>query len=309
MGPTLLLHAEEPPVSPLHSAALLTLLTTALVGQPPAISTSPVSDHVHMLVGQGGNVGISVGKDGIFVIDDQFAPLTATILKAIRKLSEEPVRFVVNTHFHGDHTGGNENLGKAGAIIVAHENVRKRMSAEQFSRALKRTTPASPEGALPVVTFSEAITFHWNGDEIRVFHVEKAHTDGDSIIQFKKANVIHMGDVFFNGKYPVVDLDAGGSIDGLIAVSRQILAMVDDDVKIIPGHGPLATKADLQKYVDVLTEICGKVAALKAEGKSLDEVREAGLTKDYDATWGAGFMKPDVWMGIVYESVGAKTGR
>jgi cyclase len=296
-------------VSSLHSAALLTLLTTALVGQPPAISTSPVSDHVHMLVGQGGNVGISVGKDGVFVIDDQFAPLTAAILKAIRKLSEEPVRFVINTHYHGDHTGGNENLGKAGAIIVAHENVRKRMSAEQFSRALKHTTPASPEGALPVVTFSDAITFHWNGDEIRVFHVEKAHTDGDSIIQFKKANVIHMGDVFFNGKYPVVDLDAGGSIDGLIAVSRQILAMVDDDAKIIPGHGPLATKADLQKYVDVLTEICGKVAALKAEGKSLDEVRGAGLTKDYDATWGTGFMKPDVWMGIVYESVGAKAGR
>ena len=179
--------------------------------------------------------------------------MVPAILGAVAKLTEQPVRFQINTHWHADHTGGNELIGQAGAIIVAHENVRRRMNAPQFQEALARNTPASPSVALPIVTFNDTVTFHWNGDEIRVFHVDPAHTDGDSIIHFVNANVFHMGDTFFKNAYPFVDLDSGGDFDGVIAAATKVLAIVEDDSKIIPGHGELATKADLQTYIEVLT--------------------------------------------------------
>jgi glyoxylase-like metal-dependent hydrolase (beta-lactamase superfamily II) len=210
---------------------------------------------------------------------------------------------VLNTHWHGDHTGGNENLGKAGALIVAHDNVRQRMSVEQFSQTFDRTTPPSPEGALPVVTFSETVTFHLNGDEIHVIYVGPAHTDGDSVIHFRRANVLHMGDVLFNGRYPYIDLDAHGSIRGMIAACDRVLALTDAGTRIIPGHGTLGTRKDLESYRAMLQGVVDAVSPLVAQGKSLDEVKTADPLAAFDETWGQGFMKPEVFLGIVYRDL------
>ena len=267
------------------------------------IKTVKVSENVYMLVGSGGNIGLSIGEDGAFMIDDQFAPLTDKILAAVRTLTDQPVRFLVNTHWHGDHTGGNENLGKAGAIIVAHENVRKSMSIEHFMEAFNRSVPASPEAALPVVTFTDAMTFHWNGDDAHVFHVEPAHTDGDSIIHFRHANVLHTGDTFFNGMYPYIDVSSGGSIDGMIAAADTALKLCNDQTKIIPGHGELADADDLRAYRQVLQAVRDRVRSLVDAGKTREEVIAAKPSANFDSDWGGGFMKPDVWIGIVYDGM------
>jgi cyclase len=267
------------------------------------VKAQKLSEGVYMLTGSGGNIGLSVGKDGCYVIDDQYAPLTDKILAAVKAISPAPVRFVVNTHWHGDHTGGNENMGKTGALLVAHENVRRRMSTEQFSAAFGGKTAASPEAALPVVTFADAVTFHWNGDEIRVYHVPPAHTDGDAVIHFAKADVVHMGDVFFNGGYPFIDTSSGGRIDGYIAAADRVLAGITEKTQIIPGHGPLGTKADLQAFRDMLKVARDRIAKLKAEGKSRVEVVAAKPTADYDAKWGGGFIKGDVFAGLAYDSL------
>jgi glyoxylase-like metal-dependent hydrolase (beta-lactamase superfamily II) len=256
-----------------------------------------------MLTGSGGNIGLSVGKDGAYVIDDQYAPLSERILATIRSITPAPVRFVVNTHWHGDHTGGNESIGKTGALLVAHENVRRRMSTEQFMAVLGRKVEPSPEAALPILTFTDAVTFHWNDDEIRVHHVAPAHTDGDSIIHFVKADVVHMGDVLTNGSYPFIDTSSGGRIDGYIAAADQVLAGVDEKTRIIPGHGPLATKADLQAFRDMLKTVRDRIAKLKAEGKTRDQVIAARPTADYDAKWAGGFMKGDAFTGLAYDSL------
>ena len=267
------------------------------------IKAEKVADGVYMLTGAGGNIGLSVGKDGACVVDDQFAPLSDKILAAIRAISPNPVRFVVNTHVHGDHVGGNENMGKAGAVLVAHENVRKRMSVEQFNATFNRKTPPAPEAALPVVTFTDTVTFHWNGDDIQVTHVPPAHTDGDAYVRFVKADVVHMGDLFFNGGYPFVDVSSGGRIDGVIAAADRVLAATGEKTRIIPGHGPLATRADLQIYRDTLETLRDRIAKLKAEGKSRDDVVAARPTADHDAKLGTGFMKGDVFTGLVYDSL------
>ena len=261
------------------------------------VQVHPVADGVYMLTGRGGNIGLSVGEDGAFLIDDQFAPLTDKIQAAVATVSDQPIRFVVNTHLHGDHTGGNENLGEAGAIIVAHENVRARMQA-----ALAENEDLT-EGHLPVVTFSEAVTFHWNGDALHVSHVNPAHTDGDALIHFQEANVIHTGDLYFNGFYPYIDVGSGGSLTGIIEAARRIHALADDDTRIIPGHGPLSNKAELQTYLTMLEDVHGRIAALIAEGKSRDEVIAARPTAAHDAQWGGGFMQPDNWVGILYDSL------
>jgi glyoxylase-like metal-dependent hydrolase (beta-lactamase superfamily II) len=267
------------------------------------IKAEKVAEGLYMLTGAGGNIGLSVGKSGSLVIDDQFAPLTEKILAAIKAITPDPVRFVVNTHWHFDHVGGNENLGKAGAFIVAHENVRARMSSEQFSATFQQKTPPSPEAALPVVTFADAVTFHWNGEEIRVYHVPPAHTDGDAIVHFVKADVVHMGDTFFNGSYPFIDVSSGGRVDGVIAAADRVLAGTTDKTRFIPGHGPLGTKADLKSYRDTLQTLRDRIAKLKAEGKARDAVIAAKPTADYDAKWGQGFMKPDVFTGLVFDSL------
>jgi len=268
------------------------------------VKAEKVAEGLYMLTGRGGNIGLSVGKSGSFLVDDQYAPLSDKILAAVKAITPDPVRFVVNTHWHGDHTGGNENMGKAGAFLVAHENVRKRMSSEQFSATFQRTTPPSPEGALPVVTFSESVSFHWNGDEIRVYHVPPGHTDGDSIVHFVKADVVHMGDLFFNGSnYPFIDVSSGGRVDGVIGAADRVLGAVGDKTRIIPGHGPLATKADLVAYRDTVKLLRDRIARLKAEGKTRDAVIAAKPTAEYDAKWGQGFIKPDVFTGLVYDSL------
>ena len=254
-----------------------------------------------MLSGQGGNIGVCVGDDGVFAIDDQFAPLTPRILEEIKKLSEKPVRFVINTHWHGDHTGGNENFGEAGAIIVAHANVRKRMSEKQFMEAFNRTVEPSPKGALPVVSFEQSITFHWNDETIEVVHVQPAHTDGDSFVHFRSANVLHAGDVFFNGMYPFIDTGTGGNLEGMIRAVERILARCDGETRIIPGHGSLASRADLERYHRMLTTVRDRVEPMLRAGRSRDEVIAAKPSADLDADWGGGFMKPDVWIGLVYD--------
>ena len=267
------------------------------------VQSEKVADGVYMLKGAGGNIGLSIGPNGSLVIDDQYAPLSDKILAAIKALTPDPVRFVVNTHWHGDHTGGNANLAKTGAFLVAHENVRKRMGSEQFIAMFNQKVPASPEAALPVVTFAEGVTFHWNGDEVRAFHVAPAHTDGDTVVQFVKADVVHMGDCFFNGNFPFIDTSSGGKVDGIVAAADRVLGGVTDKTKIIPGHGPVASKADLQAYRDTVKSVRDRVAKLKAEGKTKEAAVAAKPTAEFDAKWGQGFIKPDVFVGIVYDSL------
>lgn len=266
------------------------------------IETIPVADGIFMLTGAGGNIGLSVGDDGAFLIDDQFAPLSEKIRAAVAAQTDAPIRFVVNTHWHGDHVGGNAPMAEAGAIIVAHENVRVRMHADRFVAAVG-AVPESLAAALPIVTFSDAVTFHWNDETIRVSHVDPAHTDGDALIYFADANVLHTGDTYFNGFYPYIDVGSGGAIDGMIAAADHMLELVDDETRIIPGHGPLSDRAELQIYRDVLAIARDRVAALIAEGKDRDAVVAARPMAEYDAAWGAGFMAPDRWIGILYDSL------
>lgn len=270
------------------------------------IKAEKVSGNVYILYGQGGNIGLSVGEDGAFLIDDQFAPLTVKILQAVEELTDKPVKFLINTHWHSDHTGGNENFGESGAIIVAHENVRKRMSTDQFIAAFNAEVPAAPRAALPVVTFDDSIRFHYNGDQIDVIHVDPAHTDGDSIIFFRGANVLHAGDTFFNGMYPFIDVGTGGSIDGMIAAADTILEKVNAKTRIIPGHGQLCGVEELHGYRDMLVTISERMHKLIDEGKSKDEIIAAKPTADLDEQWGGGFLNADRWVGIVYDGIVAE---
>jgi len=265
------------------------------------IKTTKLTDNVYVLTGAGGNIGVSVGEDGTFIVDDQFAPLSVKIMGALKELSDEPVRYVLNTHWHGDHTGGNENFGKSGAVIVAHDNVRQRMSTKQFMKAFGREVPAAPNTALPVVTFSDNVTFHFNEDELKVLHQPAAHTDGDSFLLFTNANVLHMGDTFFNGFFPFIDQSSGGSLDGIIAAANMALTLVDEETQIIPGHGPMSTKADLQAYVNMLNEVKSLMAPHVDAGKSKDEVIAANPLASLSEQWGGGFMKTETFTGIVFD--------
>jgi glyoxylase-like metal-dependent hydrolase (beta-lactamase superfamily II) len=267
------------------------------------IKTQQVAGNVYMLTGAGGNIGALVGDDGILIIDDQFAPLSPKIHEALAKLSPKPVKFLVNTHYHGDHTGGNEIFGREGSIIVAQENVRKRLSERQVIELFKMDNPPAPKEALPVITFTEDVGLHLDGEDLRVFHVPNAHTDGDSLIYFSKANVLHAGDTLFNGFYPFIDVGGGGSINGMIGSADKVLGMINDDTKIIPGHGPLATPKDLKAFRDMLATVRDNVAKLVKEGKSADEVVAAQPAKDVDAVWGKGFLKAEQFVRIVYSDL------
>jgi len=249
------------------------------------IRTVDLGNGVYMLVGQGGNLGLSVGDDGAFLVDDQFAPLTEKIQAAVAKVSRDPVRWVLNTHWHGDHTGGNENLGKAGAFIVAHENVRRRLNPAEFRELIGRSQQAPPD-ALPVITFDQGLIFHWNGETIEVFHTPPGHTDGDAIIVFTRANVIHMGDAFFNGRYPFIDMESGGNLAGLIEAAARVLGRLTPATRIIPGHGEVAGRAELQAFQDMLVTVRDRVSRLIAQGMSEDQVVAARPTQDLDAKWG-----------------------
>jgi glyoxylase-like metal-dependent hydrolase (beta-lactamase superfamily II) len=282
---------------------LLALAAPAAAQQPNMdavqIRVERVAPGVAVLFGRGGNIGLSFGPDGNILIDDQYAPLTERILAAIRTLDPDPIRFVINTHWHGDHTGGNENVGRTGAVIVAHDNVRRRMSMEQVVRG-DRVAP-SPGGALPVVTFSEGVTFHLNGDDIRVVHVEHAHTDGDALVYWTRANVLHMGDTFFNGLLPFIDLDSGGSIDGAIVAVEAGLALASDGTVIIPGHGPIGRRADLVRYRDMLVDLRGRVGQGIAAGRTLDQIKAERLADGYGPP--DGFISPDSLIETIYRSL------
>lgn len=267
------------------------------------IETTELSGGVYMLTGRGGNIGVSVGDDGVFVIDDQFAPLSEKILASIGKLSDKPVSYVINTHWHGDHTGGNENFGAAGAVVVAHENVRERMSTKQFMKAFGREVPASPDTALPVVTFSDSVNFYFNETQIQVMHIPLAHTDGDSMVLFTEANVLHMGDTFFNGFFPFIDTSSGGSLEGVIGAAEKALSLVDDDTKIIPGHGPLSNKSDLENYLAMLNEVKSIMSPLVSSGQTRKDIVAANPLEEVGKTWGNGFMKTDVFTGIVVDAM------
>ncbi len=264
------------------------------------IETIDLGSGVYMMVGAGGNLGVSVGDDATVLIDDQFSPLTDKINAAIAALSDNPVEVVINTHWHFDHTGGNENYGNQGAMIFAHDNVRVRMSGPHRFEAFDMDLPASPDAALPVVTYDDGLTLHLNGQTIDVIHVDPAHTDGDSIVVFREANVVHLGDVFFNGLYPFVDQSSDGSVAGVIAAAAMALDMIDDDTKVIPGHGPLATKADLQAYHDMLVGVSGAIQAGIDAGQSLEEIIDGGATAAYDEAWSGGFLKGPDFVTILY---------
>ena len=292
---------------PFHWLLAFCVLVARAQAQPNfetvQVQAVPVAGGVYVLTGAGGNIGVSAGDDGVFLVDDQYAPITPKVIAAVKTIRDEPIRFVLNTHWHGDHTGGNENMGKAGALIVAHENVRRRMSVEQFLEAFNVREPPSPKGALPVVTFTDAVTFHINGDEIHAFHVPPAHTDGDAIVHFRTANVVHMGDLFFNGMYPFIDVSTGGSIDGMISAAERVLGMIDANTKLIPGHGPVASRADLTAYRDMLVGVRAAVMRHVTAGWSLERVVAAKPTAKLDATWGKGFLQPDKFVEIVYSDL------
>lgn len=261
------------------------------------IKAEPLADGVAVLFGAGGNIGVSYGPDGTVLIDDQFAPLTGKIQAAVKDLGAGPVKYLINTHWHGDHTGGNENLGQSGALIMAHDHVRDRLVKGNDS-----TPPAAPE-ALPVITYHDGIKLHLNGDEVRVKHMKHAHTDGDSIIFWKNANVLHMGDLFFHKvTLPFVDLNSGGNARGVLAAAEQALTMVDDETRIIPGHGPIATRADLIAYRDMLKSVIGAVEKAQGEGKSLQQVQAMKPAAQWDVNPDA-FIKGDAFVEAVYKSL------
>lgn len=266
------------------------------------ITSEQVADNIHVLMGAGGNMGLAVGDQFAYLIDDQFAPLSDKILAAIRKITDKPLRYVVNTHWHGDHAGGNANLAGQGAILIAHENVRKRMSSVQWA-GTDRESPPSPFEALSRITFNDEMTVHLDAENsMHIMHVNPSHTDGDSYIYFPEANVIHMGDNFISG-FPFIDLASGGDVDGFVQNLNMALFIVDDETRIIRGHGAVATRADLEAFRDMVQTIRMRVKKAKAAGKTLEEIQQMGLTAEWDSQYNNGFINAQRMLEAVYNSV------
>ena len=268
------------------------------------IKATKVSGNIYMLEGAGGNIGVSVGDDGILIVDDQYAPLADKIKAALKDIADKKLRFILNTHWHGDHTGGNVVFGPE-APVIAHENVRKRLSTEQRSTVFNSTTPPAPKEALPIITFNQSLSVHFNGEEIRVIHFPQGHTDGDSVIFFSSSNVVHLGDDFFAGRFPFVDLESGGSVEGLIKNIGQIIGNIPAGAKLIPGHGPISTVDDLKSYHRMLQQTTEIVRQKIAAGKTVDQVKSEGLPAEWQP-WGTGFIKTDRWVETIYKSLTAK---
>jgi cyclase len=266
------------------------------------IKVIPVAGSVYMVTGAGGNIGVSVGDDGIVIIDDQFAPLAEKIQAALKGISNKPVRFVINTHWHGDHTGGNEYFQQQGPII-AQENVRKRL--EEGSTVPGRTRPPAPKGALPIITFNDRASVYLNGEEIRAIHFPHGHTDGDSVIFFTKSNVVHMGDDFVTYGFPFIDLDSGGSVQGMIAAVDKVIATVSPETKIIPGHGPLSTAADLKPYSAMLKETTAIVQNGIKQGKTADQMKQEKVFAAYQK-WSGDFVTTDKFIDTLYDDLTGK---
>ena len=266
------------------------------------VEAHPVVGNIHMLTGSGGNIGVSVGEDGILIVDDQYAPLADKIKSALRGLHAGPLKFVLNTHFHGDHVGGNPIFGLE-ATIIAHTNVRKRVSTP-VQRG-DQTIPAMVEDGWPVITFDEEVSVHFNGEEIKLVHIPEGHTDTDSYIYFTGSNVVHMGDTFFNGRFPFVDLRSGGTVDGLIENIAHVLSVIGPDTRVIPGHGALGDRAALQSYHGMLVATSDAVRAMMAEGMTLDEITAAGLPDEWTG-YASDFVPEARWIETIYNSYSTK---
>lgn len=294
-------------------AALLPVTMTALLLALPVaaqdlskvqVESTRVAEGVYALKGAGGNLGLVIGEDRAFLVDDQYAPMVPKIKAAIEAITDKPVSFVLNTHWHGDHTGGNEAFAEAGAIVVAHDNVRQRLSSDQFMAAFDRTVPAAPKAALPVITFDDQVTFHLGAHTVQVIHIPSAHTDGDAIVQLKEVDVIHTGDLVFYGLYPVVDYSSGGSLKGMADATAQLLAMSDEDTRFIPGHGPAVIgRRELAEYLEMLRVVHARLETMIGEGKTLEQVLAAKPTAEFDAKWGQGFLPADRWVTINYQGM------
>lgn len=275
-------------------------LSMAIAANAPAqqnwdsikVTSQHVKDNIYMLQGSGGNIGVLTGKDGIVMIDDQFLELGGKIKDAIAALDKAPIRFTLNTHIHGDHSGSNEYFRRLGSTVVAHDLVRERMIKEP-----------RPEDAWPVITFPNKLSLHLNGQDIELIHFEPGHTDGDVIIYFKQANVFHMGDVFVRYGYPYIDMSSGGNINGLIASVDKALNMMNEESIIIPGHGELCNKDEVKKYRDRLATIRDKVASALKQGKKVEDLAGLGITNAYDAEWGKGFIKGKDFVLVVAEGL------
>jgi glyoxylase-like metal-dependent hydrolase (beta-lactamase superfamily II) len=268
------------------------------------IKTTKLTDSIYMLEGSGGNVIVSVGQDGVFMVDDQFAPLTVKIKDAFSKITDKPIKFVINTHSHPDHTGGNENLGETGAIIVSHDNVKKRLSTEQFSDFFKRSVPPLSEKGLPIITFSDNMSIYQNDDEINIIHMDNGHTDGDSIVYFTKNNVIHVGDDFSDKAYPFIDISSGGTIDGLISSLKTISLIIKDNTKVISGHAGISNKTKVNEYANMLIDVRNQISQMITEGKSLEDIISLQPTSKYDKIYyDYTNIKPKDFVTLVYQSL------
>lgn len=281
------------------AAVGLTIFTAQALAQ--AVTTASAGGRVSMLMGEGGNVAVSIGEDGTLMVDDQFAYMTESLLMAIEDAGGDEPRYVINTHYHGDHSGGNENLGDIGATILAHHNVRKRLEAGAVIAAFNVEIPPKAGSALPAITYDGGMTLHMNGEAVRLIHVSNAHTDGDTLVYFTGSNVIHMGDTFFNGFFPFIDTAHGGSLAGMIAAADVALNLGDDDTVVIPGHGPLSNKAELKAFRDMLTTANARLSKAKSAGKPLLAVLKANPLADLDAKWGNAMFTAERWIQIIYD--------
>ncbi len=268
------------------------------------ITAQDLGNGFYILLGPGGNIGVSVGDDGVFVIDDKFARFGDQIISQIKAITDEPIRYVLNTHYHGDHTGANIEMKAVGAVVMAHDNVRKRMGMTFENKAFGGTTKPTDPDLWPVLTYSDTATLHFNGQTIEAVHVPAGHTDGDSFVYFKEANILHMGDNFFNGFFPYIDVDGGGSLAGMIASHDIALAMINDKTKIIPGHGPLAVKADLIKTQEVLKTIQSRVKLEIEKGATLENIVAKDILSDLGAY--AAFIDKDNMVKIAHRSITLK---
>lgn len=264
------------------------------------ITSEQLAPNIYVLFGSGGNIGLAIGEDYAYMIDDQFGQLSEKILAAVREITDKPLKYVVNTHWHGDHVGGNENMANAGATIVANDAVRKRMSQPRTGE----TVSSTPFDALPEITFTDEMTIHLDPyNTMMIFHMENAHTDGDSFIYFPESNVIHLADNFPNGGYPFIDINSNGDIEGLITNLNRALFLVNDQTKIIPGHGKVADRATLKSYRDMIDTVRDRVKTAKSQGKSLEEVQKMNLSKEWDASFGTGFINPERFIESVFKTV------
>ncbi len=275
----------------------LCLFAATVIAETPSVTTTAIKDGLYLLQGRGGNVMASVGDDGVLLIDSDYANYLPAYQQALTALGDGRARFLINTHWHGDHTGGNTYWGEQGAVIVAHDNVRERMSSSQDNKLLGLVEP-SPVAAWPMVTYDDSLALHVNGDTVEVRHYPGGHTDGDSVVFFVKANVVHLGDHFFKDRFPFVDIDSGGTVDGFIANVALLLEKISADTVIIPGHGSLANRADLQRYYNMLVATRAAVKSMQAEGLDLAAIQARGLDAQW-ASWGGGFIKQDNWISFI----------